>query len=195
MGELVQGDRDPFAAIGRRRRGLNDGSLPRCAAADDLPTIDRAVPRQLLRHVRASLQRAETSRPSSPSSRPRPGPARSPIRASPSGIAEVDGELVGYVKLGPARACRSSRAARPLELDQFYVLKAATGTGIARRADGLGDRRGHGSAARASSTSPSSSTIIARARFYERYGFDAVGPYEFMVGDQADEDIIMRQAL
>ena len=29
-------------------------------------------------------------------------------------------------------------------------------------------------------------------RFYERYGFEEVGPYSFMVGSQADEDIIMR---
>jgi len=29
-------------------------------------------------------------------------------------------------------------------------------------------------------------------RFYERYGFQEVGPYKFMVGEQADEDIIMR---
>ena len=29
-------------------------------------------------------------------------------------------------------------------------------------------------------------------RLYERYGFVYVGPYHFMVGEQADEDIIMR---
>ena len=32
-------------------------------------------------------------------------------------------------------------------------------------------------------------------RFYERYGFEAVGRYDFMVGNQADEDIIMRKRL
>ena len=32
-------------------------------------------------------------------------------------------------------------------------------------------------------------------RFYERYGFEAIGRYDFMVGEQADEDIIMRKAL
>ena len=29
-------------------------------------------------------------------------------------------------------------------------------------------------------------------RIYERYGFEEIGPYAFMVGEQADEDIIMR---
>ena len=32
-------------------------------------------------------------------------------------------------------------------------------------------------------------------RFYARYGFEAVGRYDFMVGTHADEDIIMRLAL
>jgi len=31
--------------------------------------------------------------------------------------------------------------------------------------------------------------------FYARYGFEAIGPYAFMVGNQADEDIIMRLKL
>ena len=35
-----------------------------------------------------------------------------------------------------------------------------------------------------------------RARtFYGRYGFEAVGRYDFMVGNHADEDIIMVKAL
>ena len=32
-------------------------------------------------------------------------------------------------------------------------------------------------------------------RFYDRYGFEDVGRYDFMVGSQADEDVIMRKAL
>jgi ribosomal protein S18 acetylase RimI-like enzyme len=32
-------------------------------------------------------------------------------------------------------------------------------------------------------------------RFYDRYGFEAVGRYDFMVGNHADEDVIMRKAL
>jgi ribosomal protein S18 acetylase RimI-like enzyme len=32
-------------------------------------------------------------------------------------------------------------------------------------------------------------------RFYERYGFAAVGRYHFMVGAHADEDIVMRRTL
>jgi ribosomal protein S18 acetylase RimI-like enzyme len=32
-------------------------------------------------------------------------------------------------------------------------------------------------------------------RFYDRYDFEAVGRYDFMVGNHADEDIIMRKLL
>jgi ribosomal protein S18 acetylase RimI-like enzyme len=32
-------------------------------------------------------------------------------------------------------------------------------------------------------------------RFYERYGFEAVGKYDFMVGSQADEDLILRHTI
>ena len=36
---------------------------------------------------------------------------------------------------------------------------------------------------------------IRAQRFYDRYGFEAVGRYDFMVGTHADEDIVMRLAL
>jgi GNAT superfamily N-acetyltransferase len=32
-------------------------------------------------------------------------------------------------------------------------------------------------------------------RFYERYGFVAVGRYDFMVGSHADEDIVLRHVV
>ena len=39
-------------------------------------------------------------------------------------------------------------------------------------------------------------TNLARARrFYERYGFEEVGKYVFMVGNHADDDRIMRLTL
>ena len=32
-------------------------------------------------------------------------------------------------------------------------------------------------------------------RFYERYGFEVVGKYDFMVGSHADEDLILRHVI
>jgi hypothetical protein len=36
---------------------------------------------------------------------------------------------------------------------------------------------------------------VKARRFYARHGFEEVAPYHFMVGDQADEDILCRARL
>ena len=110
-------------------------------------------------------------------------------------IAEADGEPVGYVKLGPLHKLpvetdASRNAARPALCPQ----------GASRRrdracADGLGARRGARAAARRSCILRSTSTTTGARRFYDRYGFEAVGRYDFMVGSHADEDVIMRKSL
>lgn len=108
-------------------------------------------------------------------------------------MAEVDGEPAGYAKLGPLKLDVQPNGPAML-LDQFYVLKAHHGSGIARALmDWVIDeaqRRG----ARALYLTVFIDNHRAR-RFYERYGFEDVGRYAFMVGSQADEDVIMRKAL
>ena len=32
-------------------------------------------------------------------------------------------------------------------------------------------------------------------RFYERYGFEPVGRYDFMVGSHADDDLVLRHVI
>jgi GNAT superfamily N-acetyltransferase len=108
-------------------------------------------------------------------------------------IGEVDGEAAGFVKLGPLKL-PVAPIGPALLLDQLYILKAHHGTGIAQ---GLmswvldeASRRGVGELFL---------TVFVdnhRARrFYDGYGFEAVGRYDFMVGNHADEDIIMRKVL
>lgn len=108
-------------------------------------------------------------------------------------VAEVDGVTVGYVKLGPLKL-PVEEGSPALLLDQLYILKDYHGVGIAH---GLMDwtleearRRG---AARLYLTVYVDNHRAKR--FYDRYGFEAVGRYDFMVGDHADEDIIMRKLL
>lgn len=108
-------------------------------------------------------------------------------------LAEVDGNLAGYVKLGPLKL-PVDPAGPALLLGQMYVLKAHHGSGIAQSlmdwAIGEARRRG------AAELYLTVFTENHRARrFYRRYGFEEVGPYAFMVGDHADEDIIMRLTL
>lgn len=108
-------------------------------------------------------------------------------------IAEADGVAAGFAKLGPP-----SLPFRPegpsAELRQLYVLKPWHGTGIAPV---LMDWAIAGARAQGAAELYLSVFIDnARARrFYDRYGFEAVGRYDFMVGTHADEDIVMRLKL
>ena len=105
-------------------------------------------------------------------------------------VAEDDGQVVGYVKLGS-----SSLPVEPqgtaLELRQLYVQTSHLGAGVGAQlmdwALTEAQRRG------VDELYLTVYTDNHRARrFYKRYGFEEVGPYAFMVGEKADEDIIMR---
>jgi ribosomal protein S18 acetylase RimI-like enzyme len=108
-------------------------------------------------------------------------------------FAESDGAPVAFVKLGPITL--PVEPARPaLEFRQLYVLKAWQGAGVAQAlsewAIGLARRLG------AEELYLSVFTENHRAKaFYRRYGFTYVGPYKFMVGEQADEDEIWKLIL
>lgn len=105
-------------------------------------------------------------------------------------LAEVDGEPVGFAKLGPlGLPVESDRPA--LELKQLYLLQSAHGAGIAPVLMDwlLGEARRRG--AEALFLSVWTENHRAR-RFYARYGFTFVAPFAFMVGEQADEDEIWR---
>lgn len=108
-------------------------------------------------------------------------------------LAETEGRAIAYVKLGPP-----SLPFEPLgpsaELRQLYVLAPWQGTGVA-------DRLMHWAIAEAKARGAADLYLSVfvdnhRARrFYDRYGFEFVGPYAFMVGSHADEDHVLRLAL
>jgi len=108
-------------------------------------------------------------------------------------IAESDGAAVGFAKLAPPSLPVETPDAT-LELRQIYVLRPWQGTGIGQElyewAEGEARRRG------ASFLQLTVYIDNHRARrFYDRRGFEQAGRYAFMVGSQADEDIIMRKQL
>ena len=108
-------------------------------------------------------------------------------------IAEDDGQPAGYLKLGPL-ALPVEPTGKAIELRQLYVLKKWHGAGIAKELTNwfLAEARERG----ADEIYLTVYTDNHRARrFYERYGFEVIGPYAFMVGEQADEDLIMRLTL
>lgn len=105
-------------------------------------------------------------------------------------VIEENNALVGYAKVGPPTLPFEPRGS-PIELRQFYILKPWHGAGLAPQLMDwvLGEARARG----ADELYLSVFTDNHRARrFYARYGFTEVGPYTFMVGDHADEDIVMR---
>lgn len=108
-------------------------------------------------------------------------------------IAEADGEPVGYVKLGPHKLPVGSEGPA-LTLDQLYILKEHHGVGIAHALMDwtLDEARARGAQELYLTVFPENHRAC---RFYDRYGFVAVGRYDFMVGNHADEDLIMRKLL
>ncbi|HEX3677524.1 MAG TPA: GNAT family N-acetyltransferase [Sphingomicrobium sp.] len=108
-------------------------------------------------------------------------------------IAEVDGVPVGYLKLAPLKLEVVPRAPALL-VDQLYVLKGYHGTGVAHALMDWALEEAHSRGAEELYLTVFIDNHRAR-RFYDRYGFEAVGRYCFMVGNHADEDVIMRKAL
>lgn len=110
-------------------------------------------------------------------------------------LAERDGELVGYCKIGLSCGFPDhARGARAMELKQLYTASNATGGGIgaalmdwamaefsARRADEAqlsvysGNKGAH--------------------RFYRRYGFEKVADITFKVGEQLDPEFLFARML
>jgi GNAT superfamily N-acetyltransferase len=105
-------------------------------------------------------------------------------------VGEADSQLAAYARLGAPTLPFTPRG-RSTELRQFYVLKPWHGTGAAEELMTwvLDEARARG--ARHLYLSVFTDNHRAR-RFYGRYGFVEEGPYKFMVGNHADEDIVMR---
>lgn len=108
-------------------------------------------------------------------------------------LAEIAGEVVGFVKLGPS-ALPIETNRRAIELRQIYVLGDHHGSGIASALTDWAIEQARSLRFEELYLTVYTDNHRAR-RFYERYGFAAVGRYDFMVGSHADEDIIMRKVL
>ena len=108
-------------------------------------------------------------------------------------LAEADGQIAGYVKLGP-NALPVEAGGKAIELWQFYLLHEWRGAGIAHTLMDWALEEARRREADEMFLTVWTENHRAR-RFYERYGFAKIGPYRFMVGNHADEDVIMRLGL
>ncbi len=108
-------------------------------------------------------------------------------------LAEIDGELVGHLKLGPC-ALPSDLPEPSGEVKRFYLLKKAQGTQVARtllamaKAEAL--RRGWNTLLLSCWTGNDRAL-----RFYRREGFAVIGQQDFAVGPRVDLDHIMAHRL
>ena len=108
-------------------------------------------------------------------------------------LVEAEGAPVGYAKIGPPHLPFEPRGVA-VELRQFYLVEAWQGKGLADRMmtwviDQAEERGGD-------DLYLSVFVDNHRARrFYEKWGFLPEGRYAFMVGNHADEDIVMRRPL
>jgi GNAT superfamily N-acetyltransferase len=108
-------------------------------------------------------------------------------------VAELDGRMVGYAKLGPPHLPFEPRG-EAAELRQLYVLEEMKGQGVAHALIEWVIDRARDRGADHLYLSVFTDNHRAR-RFYEKFGFEPEGTYAFMVGTHADEDIVMRLAL
>jgi GNAT superfamily N-acetyltransferase len=105
-------------------------------------------------------------------------------------LAEEGTRLAGYAKIS-SLSLPVEPAGPAAELRQLYVATPWHGAGIAPVLMDWVLAQAHARGARELYLTVFTGNVRAR-RFYARYGFEEVGPYAFMVGSQADEDLIMR---
>ncbi|MEO6248075.1 MAG: GNAT family N-acetyltransferase [Sphingomicrobium sp.] len=105
----------------------------------------------------------------------------------------ADGTALAFVKLGPPDFPVETPP-DTIELRQIYVLEAATGQGVGAALMDWATVKARATGARHLQLSVYIANHRAR-RFYARRGYVEIASYRFMVGNHADEDIIMRVEL
>lgn len=108
-------------------------------------------------------------------------------------VAEDAGTLAGFVELAPKKLPYET-SAPALELRRLYLRYNYHGRGIADTLMKWVVQAAAARGARELILSVFVDNHRAR-RFYERYGFEVVGKYDFMVGSHADEDLILRHVI
>jgi GNAT superfamily N-acetyltransferase len=109
-------------------------------------------------------------------------------------VALSDGQVVGYVKVGPLGLPAPDPLPGALELKQMYVLKAWHGQGIADALMKWAIAKARERGAPELYLSVFDHNHRAK-RFYARHEFADVGPCTFRVGEQLDEDRMWRRPL
>ncbi|MFS8063455.1 MAG: N-acetyltransferase family protein [Luteimonas sp.] len=108
-------------------------------------------------------------------------------------LAEGNDEAVGYALAGPSGLPHADVAPGDGELKRLYMLASAQGGGIGARLFEQALEWLERDGPRTLWISVWSENHGAQ-RFYARYGFQHVGEYEFIVGQQRDREFIFRRS-
>ncbi|MDQ3482184.1 MAG: GNAT family N-acetyltransferase [Pseudomonadota bacterium] len=108
-------------------------------------------------------------------------------------VCEVGGQAIGFAKLGPP-SLPIDTPPDTIELWQIYVLGPWQGQGVAQRLYDWAEEEARRRGAKHLQLTVYIDNHRARS-FYDRRDFTVIGRYDFMVGNHADEDLIMRKAL
>lgn len=104
----------------------------------------------------------------------------------------ADGELAGYLKLNEGASQTDIRDLRSLEIERIYIATERKGQGLGsvlmERA--LNEARQRGKAYVWLGVWEKNERAI---RFYMKHGFYAAGTHAFLLGDDAQTDIILRR--
>jgi diamine N-acetyltransferase len=110
-------------------------------------------------------------------------------------LAERDGALAGYCKLGLACGWpEHARGRHAIELKQLYTAPGATGGGIGSALMDWALDEAHAQGADEVQLSVWSGNAGAQ-RFYERYGFAKVADIHFWVGEQRDDEFLFARMI
>ena len=110
-------------------------------------------------------------------------------------LAEVDGHLAGYCKLGLVCGFpEHARGSRTIELKQLYTDPERTGEGIGAALMDWAMAEARGRGADEMQLSVWSGNEGAQ-RFYVRYGFEKLADITFRVGEQIDEEFLFARMI
>lgn len=102
-----------------------------------------------------------------------------------------DADMIGYLLTGPCNLPVDDPQPSDGEVIRFYVREGHQGAGLGRKMmdEGMAYLTANFDSIYLSVYSDNKNA----QRFYKRYGFEIVKEYEFMVGDHADPEFIMRR--
>jgi len=105
-------------------------------------------------------------------------------------VCDLDNELIGFAQLRKGESPECIAANRPVEIQRLYIDKAWHGKGLAQQfmARCIAEALALGADRIWLGVWEKNPRAI---RFYQKFGFAAVGSHVFMVGSDAQRDLIM----